>query len=129
MSLKNFYCLVKGTALVCESPQYLELKKTGIISCVIEGHYFGIYWYNSTDSTNNTPMLSMEGSILDGDIYPSDDYHLLENGSLSITHVTLTHEHTYRAVVIIDKENGLVEKRDIDVVVFGKLNGLEMIII
>lgn len=62
----------------------------------------------------------MEGSILDGDIYPSDDYHLLENGSLFITHVTLPHEHTYRVVVIIDKENGLVEKRDIDVIVFVK---------
>ncbi|KAJ8050331.1 hypothetical protein HOLleu_03488 [Holothuria leucospilota] len=114
-----FLCYVK--TLFCESPQYIELWKAGIINCVVDENYFGMYWYNSSESRKNTPLLSLEGSTFGGAVYPSNEFHLLENGSLSIIEVTLQHEHIFRVVLVVNKELGLIEKKDVQVVVILNL--------
>ncbi|KAJ8021890.1 Interferon-induced very large GTPase 1 [Holothuria leucospilota] len=79
----------------CDSPQYLEYGGTGIINCRFQTNFYGVFWYNSTDTVFNEPILTYTQSVKGGRAYESGEFDVFPNGSLILREVRLDHEHSY----------------------------------
>ncbi|KAJ8034427.1 NLR family CARD domain-containing protein 4 [Holothuria leucospilota] len=118
--LSSLISACKASSFYCASTQFLEYEKTGIITCMSENPFYGIYWYNSTDSANNPPFLYRDDSQGNENTHSMKGYEISESGSLVIKNVSLRDEHLYRAVLIYDESSGHIEIRDINVIIIVK---------
>ncbi|PIK52012.1 hypothetical protein BSL78_11085, partial [Apostichopus japonicus] len=82
----------------CQTPQYLQLGKKGIISCSFPGDLYGTVWYNSSNLTSEDRQLisNIEGYVF-GPGYESGEYGVQPDGSLVINKVSTQH-NTYFGV-------------------------------
>ncbi|PIK43145.1 hypothetical protein BSL78_20001 [Apostichopus japonicus] len=84
----------------CNSPQYLEFGRPGTVSCAFVDQFFGVYWYNSTEvSDESRPIIYYTNSQKDGEGYLSGEFDVFPNGSLVITNVSLQHEHVFTVIM------------------------------
>ncbi|KAJ8034300.1 hypothetical protein HOLleu_21077 [Holothuria leucospilota] len=104
----------------CQSPQYLELDETGIIQCSFMEGFFGLYWYNSTDTVTEEPILNLKGSARSGPGFISGEFDVHPNGSLIINHVTIYHHHEF-SVVKLNTRDDHPTPHIVDVVTTGQL--------
>lgn len=93
-----FRCLLTFGYEGCESPQYLEINQRGTIQCTFQDDAFGIYWYNSTDTVEEKPILNFQGSMKSGIGFTSGEYDVHPNGSLIINNVTVRHDNNFTVV-------------------------------
>ncbi|KAJ8027639.1 hypothetical protein HOLleu_32840 [Holothuria leucospilota] len=92
------------TSGVCTTPQYLNLGIIGTIQCSFRENFYGVYWYSSTDSTNNYPLLTFQESEKGGDGYLSGEFDVFPNGSLVIKNVSLADDHIFRVILLDSKD-------------------------
>ncbi|KAJ8018082.1 hypothetical protein HOLleu_44125 [Holothuria leucospilota] len=88
----TFRCVGAQTTGTCESPQFLDLRERGIISCVFHEEFYRVLWYNTTEYLNNVPILDFQNKIKTGVGYESGEYDVYPNGSLIINRVSLQHD-------------------------------------
>ncbi|XP_071835942.1 uncharacterized protein [Apostichopus japonicus] len=79
----------------CASPQYGYLGKEGIISCNIDQGIDNVYWYIGTD-TDDDPFIRIECRYISGSGKESNEYDILQNGSVFIRNVQSKHEQLYQ---------------------------------
>ncbi|KAJ8047938.1 NLR family CARD domain-containing protein 4 [Holothuria leucospilota] len=79
----------------CTTPQYLEIGKEGLVNCSFHENFFGVFWYNSTDTVSNKPILKLINSAKSGEGYMSGEFDVQPNGSLIINNVSLVHSHVF----------------------------------
>ncbi|PIK41826.1 hypothetical protein BSL78_21307 [Apostichopus japonicus] len=80
----------------CQSPQYLQLGKKGMISCNYPGDLYAAVWLNSTNVTSNgEPFISLRDGIISGPGHESEEYDVQPNGSLTIIKVSTKHNHIF----------------------------------
>lgn len=112
ISLISFIDLVflSGKGDRCDSPQYLEMGMTGVISCSFHKNFYGVLWFNSEKSNFklNNPVIKLLGNEKSGDGYESGSYDIYPNGSLIINDVWFTNDNTFTVV----KVNSLTEVSD-----------------
>lgn len=89
----------------CDTPQYLNVGRMGIINCSFTEHFYGVYWYNSLDSATTYPLLSFQESEKSGDGYISGQFDVLPNGSLVIKNVSFENDHMFRVILLKTKED------------------------
>ncbi|KAJ8034282.1 hypothetical protein HOLleu_21050 [Holothuria leucospilota] len=99
-----FRCLLTFGYEGCESPQYLEINQRGTIQCTFQDDAFGIYWYNSTDTVEEKPILNFQGSMKSGIGFTSGEYDVHPNGSLIINNVTVRHDNNFTVVKLNDSQ-------------------------
>ncbi|KAJ8031883.1 hypothetical protein HOLleu_25234 [Holothuria leucospilota] len=104
---------------LCESPQFLELGKLGIIGCSFHEGYFGIFWYNTTNYREDLPILTYKESAKSGVGFLSGEYDVFENGSLVIKEVSLRHETSFTIAYLASREE-YTETSIIDVFVIER---------
>lgn len=88
----------------CRSTQYLELHEPGTIQCFFREGFFGIYWYDSTETVKDIPILNFQGSTKSGTGFTSGEYDIHPNGSLIIHNVTVDHEKSFAVVKLNSSE-------------------------
>ncbi|KAJ8034294.1 NACHT, LRR and PYD domains-containing protein 14 [Holothuria leucospilota] len=79
----------------CQSPQYAEIGMQATIQCSFNTNFYGVYWYTSTDTLNDDPVLLFERSKKSGAGYETGEFDVHPNGSLIINYVTLAHDHEF----------------------------------
>ncbi|KAJ8051058.1 hypothetical protein HOLleu_04483 [Holothuria leucospilota] len=104
---------------MCEHRQYLELGKSGIISCSFQEGFFGVFWFNTTNYRSEEPILHFTQSSKTGVGYTSGEYDVLENGSLVIINVTFQHETSF-TVAYFQSQRDAALYYDVKVVVLGR---------
>lgn len=87
----------------CVTPQYLPIGQMGIVECSFQ-NFYSVFWYNSTDSENDTPLAALKASSKSGDGYLSGQFDIFSNGSLLINHVTLQNDHYFRVIMLRNKD-------------------------
>lgn len=108
-----------GTATEgCQSPQYLEYGKSGVIQCIFHPDFHGVLWYDSTDTDLDVPFLKLIDSVKSGPGYHSDEYDVYSNGSLIIKNVSSTHDQTFTALEFVSATDDPV-RFDVDVTTIG----------
>lgn len=75
----------------CESPQYLEYGKLGLIDCSFHENFTSVFWYDSTNIVVDEPIVKLINSIKGGQGYISGKFDISSNGSLIITDVGVGH--------------------------------------
>ncbi|XP_071851676.1 uncharacterized protein [Apostichopus japonicus] len=105
---------------LCASVQYVELSELGIIQCNFGSHYYGAFWYNTTEHRFEDPFLYFENSNKSGIGIESGEFNILPNGSLVINNVTLQHEHSFRVFMFLEEESGPTVQYDVNVKVVVK---------
>lgn len=103
-----------STSEVCTTPQYLRVGETGVIECQF-GNFYSVYWYNSTDSEKENPLVAMKDSLKTGEGYESGQFDVFPNGSFIIRTVSLLHDHSFRVIMLKNKDGDDYVIRDIDV--------------
>ncbi|KAJ8050519.1 NLR family CARD domain-containing protein 4 [Holothuria leucospilota] len=104
----------------CDSPQYLELGKSGTIICVFHRDFVRVLWYNTTDYLHTNPILHYNGeSIKSGLGYESGEFDIFPNGSLIISEVSLEHDHTFK-VAYVPFEDSQPTLVDVEIIVLVK---------
>ncbi|KAJ8051008.1 Protein NLRC5 [Holothuria leucospilota] len=96
--------LAGDNEVICISPQFLELGKTGIIDCSSQVHFSGVLWYDTRDYLLAEPILHYRRSLKTGSGYDSGEYDILQNGSLVIQEVLLKHERTFTVAYLHSEE-------------------------
>ncbi|XP_071852748.1 uncharacterized protein [Apostichopus japonicus] len=95
------WCILSGTVVSsdkCQTPQYLQLGKKGMISCNFPGGLYGTFWYNSSNLTSeDRQLISQREGIVSGPGYESGEYGVQPDGSLVINKVSNQH-NTYFGV-------------------------------
>ncbi|KAJ8051041.1 Histidine--tRNA ligase, cytoplasmic [Holothuria leucospilota] len=86
------YSLEEGE--MCNSPQYIEVEKPGIVICSLENAY-AVSWYNSTILRNEYPIVHYSASAKSGRGYISGEFDITRNGSLLINTVSFSHDHYF----------------------------------
>ncbi|KAJ8048550.1 hypothetical protein HOLleu_00905 [Holothuria leucospilota] len=95
------YTAVCDDGALCESPQYLERGRTGIVECHFPESYYGVFWYNTTEYSQNDPIAYVKGNTeIGGSGYDSDEYYIAPNGSLFITKVSMEDDRNFTAIVL-----------------------------
>ncbi|KAJ8019373.1 NLR family CARD domain-containing protein 4 [Holothuria leucospilota] len=74
------------------------MNQRGTIQCTFQDDDFGIYWYNSTDTVKEKPVLNFKGSVKSGIGFASGEYDVHPNGSLIINNVTVRHDNNFTVV-------------------------------
>ncbi|XP_071853563.1 uncharacterized protein [Apostichopus japonicus] len=93
---KRHGCLIRYCK--CQTPQYLQLGKKGIISCNFPGGLYGTVWYNSSNLTSeDRQLISNRESFVFEPGYESGEYSVQPDGSLVINKVSTKH-NTYFVV-------------------------------
>lgn len=105
------------TGITCETPQYAEIRTQGVLKCAFPQGFYGVYWYNSSESTEGFPVISLVDDTKSGPGYLSGEYDISSNGSLLINNVTLGHNHCYRTVMLYFENKGGTEVEDVDLIV------------
>lgn len=80
-------CFLDATYEGCESPQYLQYGKSGVIDCFFHENFTSIFWYDSTNIVVDKPIVTLINSIKGGQGYISGKFDISSNGSLIITDV------------------------------------------
>ncbi|KAJ8027665.1 hypothetical protein HOLleu_32870 [Holothuria leucospilota] len=106
----------RSTSEVCTTPQHLRMGETGVIECQF-GNFYSVYWYNSTDSEKENPLVAMKDSLKTGEGYESGQFDVFPNGSFIIRTVSLLHDHSFRVIMLKNKDGDDYVIRDIDVCV------------
>ncbi|PIK34724.1 hypothetical protein BSL78_28451 [Apostichopus japonicus] len=88
----------------CASLQHGYLGKEGIISCNIDPDIDKVYWFIGTD---DHPFIRMESGDVIGSGYKSNEYDILQNGSLVIRNVQYKHQQSYKVTFQIEYEVNL----------------------
>ncbi|XP_071852757.1 uncharacterized protein [Apostichopus japonicus] len=117
------WCILSGTVFSsdeCQSPQYLQLGKKGTISCYYPGDLYGVGWFNSTSVTSDDrPFISLTEGRISGPGYESREYLVHPNGSLTITKVSIKHNHVFRVTTLATIDEDPIFE-DVRVVVYDK---------
>ncbi|XP_071852683.1 uncharacterized protein [Apostichopus japonicus] len=117
------WCLMSGTVVSsdkCQSPQYLQLGKKGVISCSNPSGLYGAFWYNSTNVTSNDrPFISLGDGIISGPGHDSGEYVVQPNGSLVINEVSTKHNNIFGVTILATLDEDPIFE-DVHVVVFNK---------
>lgn len=103
----------------CESPQYLELGKSGVVRCTFDGGYHSVYWYKNTNIIGQKPFIEDTPSGTAGPGYESGEFDINEDGSLIINEVFLEHEATFTVTTFHSAED-IPPTISVDVKTFGK---------
>lgn len=112
--------MVLGEDDLCASEQYVELREVGIIQCNFGSHYYGAFWYNTTEHLTEPPFLYYKNSVKSGRGFESGEFDILPNGSLIINNVTIQHEHFFRVFMFLEEESDPTVQYDVYVKVVGK---------
>lgn len=102
---------------MCTPLQYAELGETVTLECSFEEDSYGIYWYDTTDVTEN-PFLYLDEGVKTGEGYLSGEFDIHANGSLIIKNVSLDHDHVF-TVVQLQNEETFIITNNVKVVVTG----------
>lgn len=104
----------------CESPQYLEIGKPGVIRCYFPSEFSSVHWYNTPDHVSDYPALNyVPDSTKSGAGYTSGELDILPDGSLVIKNVTVRHDITF-TVNKFNVDGELPDIYEIEVKTFGK---------
>lgn len=113
-------CPLGGTGnLPCSSPQYIQHGTSGTIQCSFQEPYYGIFWYNSPNISDDHPFLYIVNFVKGGVGFSSGQYDIYRNGSMTINNVDLTHDYTFR-VVILNESHAAPVISDVRVIVYVK---------
>lgn len=82
----------------CKTPQYAELGSRATIHCYFTESFYGVYWYDSTNTLTDEPILLLQSSAKTGKGYDSGEFDIYLNGSLIINHVTQSHDQDFAVV-------------------------------
>ncbi|KAJ8023851.1 hypothetical protein HOLleu_36411 [Holothuria leucospilota] len=82
----------------CRSPQYLEIGGTGVVHCYFFSNFYGVLWFNSTETHPGSPFIQLVDSEKSGDGYLIGNYDIFLNGSLVIKEVSPVHDQTLTVV-------------------------------
>ncbi|KAJ8051010.1 hypothetical protein HOLleu_04417 [Holothuria leucospilota] len=104
---------------ICDSPQYIELDKKGIITCRFHKDFFAVWWYSSVDFRNSRPTIEYQNKNKSGPGYESGEFDVYPNGSLIVTEVKLKHEDML-TVAYLPSEEELYDFIHIQVIVIVK---------
>ncbi|PIK48485.1 hypothetical protein BSL78_14634, partial [Apostichopus japonicus] len=77
--------------------RFLELGKNGIINCSFSDNFYGVYWYDSDDTVQAIPIISITEGVKTAD--NSGEYEIEVDGSLVVTNVSIDHEHNFTALL------------------------------
>ncbi|PIK51343.1 hypothetical protein BSL78_11780 [Apostichopus japonicus] len=88
---------------MCTPLQYAELGETVTLECSFEEDSYGIYWYDTTDVTEN-PFLYLDEGVKTGEGYLSGEFDIHANGSLIIKNVSLDHDRVFTVVQLQNRE-------------------------
>ncbi|XP_071851550.1 uncharacterized protein [Apostichopus japonicus] len=99
----------------CISPQYLEIGKSGNISCSFNDGFYSIHWYYNLDVTEGPPTLSYERQQVAGEGYESGKFNINMDGSLIINNVSVQHETLFTAYEF-ETEQTLPKKHDVEII-------------
>ncbi|KAJ8051002.1 NLR family CARD domain-containing protein 4 [Holothuria leucospilota] len=103
--IATFYCSGVHTKGTCESPQFLELYKRGIINCMFHEEFFSVLWYNTLEYLEYDPILDYQNTIKTGVGYESGEFDVYPNGSLIINRVSP--QHDFFTVAYLHTRNGV----------------------
>lgn len=106
----------------CDSPQYLEYGGTGIINCRFQTNFYGVFWYNSTQTVFDQPILTYTQSVKGGRAYESGEFDVFPNGSLIVREVRLVHEHTYTVAKFTSQDEDPTFLAVVAIVIVKSLN-------
>lgn len=84
----------------CDSPQYLEIGKTGVIQCNFRRDFYGVLWYKSVGFELGTPIIKLFGNKKSGHGYTFGKYDVYPNGSLIVNNVGYLHDRVFTAVKV-----------------------------
>lgn len=79
----------------CQSPQYVQFRKVGIIHCNLNDTFSAVFWYDSTNIFDDEPVVTFTHSIKGGQGYKSGEFDITQDGSLLILDVRLNHEKNF----------------------------------
>lgn len=113
------FCLGKQAEVKCVSPQYLEMETTGTINCSFNERFFAVLWYNTTNITQDEPIIHYQNTIKSGTGNSLDYYDIHRNGQLIIKNVSIEHERTFK-VAYMRFQNEVPDYINVDVIVFVK---------
>ncbi|XP_071853011.1 uncharacterized protein [Apostichopus japonicus] len=120
LTLGHSASFTSGNQYGCTSPQYLERGlEDQVIDCTLPDEYYGIYWYDKSDTATNEAIVSYQGGNRDGLGYRSGKVNITSDGLLQIKLVTVEHEHEYE-VLVINKDQNESEKFIVSVIVYVK---------
>lgn len=105
----------RGTA--CKTTQYIEFGKNGTVVCNAKTGVNQIHWYNSKDSLNNYPIISLSKGFMSGRGYDSGEYGIQPDGSL-VFNMVLREDQDFKVVMLSDGD--IVCEQIIHVLVFVK---------
>ncbi|KAJ8027732.1 hypothetical protein HOLleu_29770 [Holothuria leucospilota] len=104
---------------ICNSPQYLELGKTGIITCRFHKDFYTVLWYTSVDFGNSRPTVQYQNKLKAGPGYESGEFDVHPNGSLIVTEVLLKYEDVFTVAYLPSREE-LYDFINVQVIVIVK---------
>lgn len=119
MYKKVYVAYITGDKQGCISPQYLEIGKSGNISCSFNDGFYSIHWYYNLDVTEGPPTLSYERQQVAGEGYESGKFNINMDGSLIINNVSVQHETLFTAYEF-ETEQTLPKKHDVEIITIGK---------
>ncbi|KAJ8021929.1 Nucleotide-binding oligomerization domain-containing protein 2 [Holothuria leucospilota] len=83
----------------CDSPQYLEYGRSGIVHCYFQTAFESVFWYNSTQVLSDPPIVTYGQSAKGGRAYELGEFDVFPNGSLLINEVGLAHENNFTVAI------------------------------
>ncbi|XP_071853289.1 uncharacterized protein [Apostichopus japonicus] len=102
----------------CIPKQIMRPGESGTIRCSIEDGYFGVYWYDTQDLTQQPVLFSEDGQI-GGHGYTSGEFNLISGGSLLIVQVAAKHERIYTVVILENRDSDKLIQHTIEVSVIA----------
>ncbi|KAJ8048547.1 NACHT, LRR and PYD domains-containing protein 1b allele 4 [Holothuria leucospilota] len=86
---------------LCDSPQYLELRRRGVVQCRFPDTFFGVYWYNTTDYLSTDPIAYMKsGDEAEEQGCDTREYCIDPDGFLIIKNVSLQHDRNFTVILL-----------------------------
>ncbi|XP_071852753.1 uncharacterized protein [Apostichopus japonicus] len=117
------WCILNGTVVAldkCQSPQYLQLGKKGVISCNYPGGFYGAFWYKSSKLTSNDrSFISLREGMIIGPGHDSGEYGVQPDGSLMINQVSTQHNHVFAVSTLTTTDDDPIVEY-VHVVVYDK---------
>ncbi|XP_071852759.1 uncharacterized protein [Apostichopus japonicus] len=128
MSLTNLFpaivwSILSGTIVAldkCQSPQYLQLGKKGVISCNYPGGFYGACWYNSSYLfSHERSFICLREGMIYGTGHDSGEYGVHYDGSLMIKKVSTQHNHVFAVSTLATTDDDPIVEY-VHVVVYDK---------
>lgn len=95
------------------------METTGTINCSFHERFFAVLWYNTTNITQDEPIIHYQNTIKSGTGNSLDYYDIHQNGQLIIKNVSIEHERTFK-VAYMRFQNEVPDYINVDVIVFVK---------